>query len=267
MNTEVLTEEQVEALRTLHRVWEKQKIVIIGATALGFFIDMRWRKTHDLDLSISVSLNKLQSNLIRIPGWSQNPKQEQQWSAPGGVRIDIIPASPGLLKQGEFVWPKSGFKISLAGMRLAFEYGVPVKLADDLEILVAPVPVIVVLKMIAFQEKRLERIRDLIDSVHSMEEFLPADDPRRYSDEIFDLQLSYEETCAFCLGKEIGLIVNERELKEVLSFTAMVRDDNDPIAAKSRMLQESAAWRQNPQLLMKNLDAFDTGVRLGSKSS
>jgi predicted nucleotidyltransferase len=265
MNTDILTKEQVEALRTLHRIWEKQKIVVIGATALGFFIDMRWRKTHDLDLSISVSLNKYQSDLARIPGWSQDPKQEQQWSAPGGIRIDIIPASSSLLKQGEFVWPKSGFKISLAGMRLAFDYGVPVKLADDLEILVAPVSVIVVLKMIAFQEKRLERIRDLVDIVHSIEEFLPADDPRRYSDEIFDLQLSYEETGAFCLGKEIGSIVNEKELKKVLSFTAMARDDNDPIATKTRMVQESAAWRHNPQLLMKSLDAFDIGLHHSTK--
>jgi hypothetical protein len=98
-----------------------------------------------------------------------------------------------------------------------------------------------------------------------VEEFLPGDDQRRYSDEIFDLQLSYEETSAFCLGKEIGLIVNEQELKEVLSFIAMARNDNDPIATKSRMLQESAAWRQNPQLLMKSLDAFDAGVRLGNR--
>jgi predicted nucleotidyltransferase len=267
MNTDILSKEQIEALKTLHKVWGKQKIVIIGATALGFFIDMRWRKTHDLDLSISVSLNKYQSDLAQIPGWSQDPKQEQQWSAPGGVRIDIIPATSILLKQGEFVWPKSGFRISLLGMRLAFEYGVPVKLAENVEIFVAPVPVIVVLKMIAFQEKRLERIRDLVDIVHSMEEFLPADDPRRYSDEIFDLKLSYEETSAFCLGKEIGSIVNEREQKEVLSFIAMARDDNDPIATKTRMLQESAAWRQNPQLFTKCTDAFNTGVHLGISRS
>lgn len=265
MKADVLTPEQVDALRTLHGVWGKQKIVVIGATALGFFMDMRWRKTYDLDLSISVSLDKYHSDLARIPGWSQDQKEEQRWLAPGNIRIDIIPAAGSLLKQGEFVWPKSGFRISLVGMRLAFEYGVPFKLADDLEIFVAPVPVIVVLKMIAYQEKRLERIRDLADIIHSIEEFLPADDQRRYSDEIFDLQLSYEETGAFCLGKEIGLIANERELKKVLSFTTMARDDREPIATKSRMLQESAAWRQNPHLLMKNLDAFDTGVRLGTK--
>jgi predicted nucleotidyltransferase len=267
MKADVLTPEQVDALRTLHGIWGKQKIVVIGATALGFFIDMRWRQTYDLDLSISISLDEYQSDLARIPAWSHDPKQEQRWTAPGEIRIDIIPASSSLLKQGECVWPKSGFRISLVGMRLAFEYSVPFKLADDFEILVAPVPVIVVLKMIAYQEKRLERIRDLADIAHSMEEFLPVDDQRRYSDEIFDLHLNYEETSAFCLGKEIGLIVNDRELKNVLSFTAMVRNDSDPIATQGRMLRESAAWRQNPQLLMKSLDAFDIGVRLGTKRS
>ena len=255
----------MDALRTLHRIWGKQKIVAIGATALGFFIDMRWRKTYDLDLSISVSLKRYQSDLARIPGWSQAPKQEQQWSTPDGTRIDIIPVPPSLLKRGEFVWPKSGFRISLVGMRLAFENGVLIKIASDLEILAAPVPVIVVLKMIAFQERPFERIRDLADIVHSMEQFLPADDPRRYSDKIFDFHLSYEETGAFCLGKEIGCIVNKRELKEVLSFTAMARNDSNSIALKSRMIRESAAWRENPQLLINNLDAFDAGMRFGNK--
>jgi predicted nucleotidyltransferase len=266
MNSHVLTEEQVDALRTLRQIWDQEKIVLIGATALGCFIDMHWRQTYDLDLSISVSLDKYPSDLSHIPGWSQDPNLEQRWLAPGIVHIDIIPADSIALSQGGFVWPKSGFSMSLVGMRLAFRHGVPFRPADDFEILVAPVPVIAVLKMIAYQEKPPERIRDLLDIAHIVEEFLPADDQRRYSDEVFDLHLSYEETSAFCLGKEMGSIANERELCEISSFVAMLRNVSDPNATQSRMLQGSAAWRRDPRILLKSLDAFDKGLRLGAKA-
>jgi predicted nucleotidyltransferase len=266
MNADVLTKEQVDVLRTLHQIWEREKIVLIGATALGCFIDMRWRQIYDLDLSISVSLDKYSSDLDHIPGWSQNPNLEQRWSAPGSVHIDIIPATSNLLNQGEFIWPQSGFRMSLVGLRLAFEYGVPFRPADDFKILIAPVPVITVLKMIAYQEKPPERARDLLDIAHIVEEFLPVNDQRRYADEVFDLHLSYEESSAFCLGKEIGSIANERELNEISSFIVMVRNDSDPNVTQSRMLQGSAAWRRDPRNLMKSLDAFDMGLRLGAKA-
>jgi hypothetical protein len=41
MKADVLAIEQVDALRTLQGIWGEHKIVVIGATALGFFIDMR----------------------------------------------------------------------------------------------------------------------------------------------------------------------------------------------------------------------------------
>ncbi len=47
-----LTAQQVEALKTLLQIWPEERIVLIGAAALGCFLDMRWRQTYDLDLSV-----------------------------------------------------------------------------------------------------------------------------------------------------------------------------------------------------------------------
>ena len=44
-----LTATQSTAVREVTEVWPGRKIVIIGATALGFYFDMRWRKTSDVD--------------------------------------------------------------------------------------------------------------------------------------------------------------------------------------------------------------------------
>lgn len=45
-----LTLEQISALRDLESTWPGVDAVVIGATALGFYFDMRWRQTFDVDL-------------------------------------------------------------------------------------------------------------------------------------------------------------------------------------------------------------------------
>ena len=181
---------------------------------------------------------------------------------PGGVRIDIIPAGPTLLTAGEIVWPKSGFRMSLAGLRLAFENNEEFQLAEDLTICVARLSVIAVLKMLAYQEKPIERERDLPDLAYILEEFL-TDDPRRFDDVVFELGLAYEETSAFFLGKEIGHIVNEEELAKVSSSLAVLRDESHSTLAQSKMpISAPPSWQKDQKILLRKLDVFDQGLRL-----
>ena len=260
---DLFTSPQKEALKTLQQIWPTEKIVLIGASALGCFLDMRWRKTHDLDLTVSLSAEECSSNLKRLNGWTPDPNFEPRWSAPGGVRIDIIPAGPKLLASGEIFWPKSGFRMSLAGLRLAFENNEEFHLAENLTICVARLSVIAVLKMLAYQEKPIERERDLPDLAYILEEFLTDEDPRRFDDIVFDLGLAYEETSAFFLGKEIGHLVNEEERAKVSSFLTILRDESHSTLAQSKMLISApASWQKDQNILLGRLDVFDQGLRL-----
>lgn len=254
---------QVEALNTLQQIWSKEQIVLIGASALGCFLDMRWRQTYDLDLSVSVSVEEYASDLKNLRGWIPDSHFEPRWIAPGGVRIDIIPAGSGLLAAGELVWPQSGIRMSLVGLRLAFENNETLQLAENLEFRIARMPVIAILKMIAYQDKPTERNRDLPDLAYILDEFLSDDNPRRFDDEVFQLSLAYEETSAFFLGKEIGYIVNEAERAKVNSFLALLRDESHPTLAQSKMLISApASWQKDQNILLRRLDVFDQGLRL-----
>ncbi len=260
---DIFTSPQKEALKALQQIWPTEKVVLIGASALGSFLDMGWRKTHDLDLAVSLSVGEYSSDLKRLSGWTPDPNFEPRLSAPGGVRIDIIPAGPTLLTAGEIVWPKSGFRMSLAGLRLAFENNEEFQLAEDLTIFVARLSVIAVLKMLAYQEKPIERERDLPDLAYILEEFLTDEDPRRFDDMVFELGLAYEEASAFLLGKEIGHIVNEEELAKVSSFLTILRDESHPTMAQSKMLISApASWQKDQNILLRRLDVFDQGLRL-----
>lgn len=264
MTPVAFTNEQVAALKTMQRIWPKEQIVLIGASALGHLIDMRWRQTHDLDFSISISAEEYAHGLKRLPGWTRDQRFEQRWIAPGDVRIDIIPAGPKLLAVGEIVWPESGIRMSLVGLRLAFENSLWLHVAEDLELQVARAPVIAVLKMVAYQDRPHERLGDLSDLAYLIDECLPEDDPRRFADEAFQFGLSYEDTSAFFLGREIGSIVNETEHNAVNSFVAIVRDESDPLLTQTKMaLSGPAAWRKDPRILLKRLHAFDRGLSFG----
>ena len=48
------------------------------------------------------------------------------------MKVDVVPAGPGLLDAGSLIWPESGYRMNLAGLRLAFEHHVRILAADEL---------------------------------------------------------------------------------------------------------------------------------------
>lgn len=254
------TPEQIDALQSLVRLWSSERFALVGASALGCFMDMRWRKTQDLDLSLAASLEEYPARLDLLPGWSPDPRFEHRWLAPSGVKVDVIPAGPELLKRGELTWPRSGQRMSLLGFRLAFERSVSVHITADLTVRVAPVPVVVVLKMVAHMDRPGERQRDLEDIGYVFEDFVGPDAKERYSDIVFERGLTYEEVSPFLLGQEISAIVNVAERDAVQRFLGAVEDEGDPRGAQAQMARLGpASWRRDPEQLIRRLNAFKQG--------
>lgn len=69
---------QVEALRHLSQFWAAEQFILIGASALGCFLDMRWRGTADLDLTLAISLEEYLDQAL-VPGWRRDQGMEQRW--------------------------------------------------------------------------------------------------------------------------------------------------------------------------------------------
>jgi hypothetical protein len=96
-------------------------MAVIGASALAYQLPSYRRETNDLDLVVAISVED-SGRFGEIAGWQPLPQAgEQAWQSPEAVRIDIVPASRGLLDQGVLRWPRSGMEMSLVGLRLAFE--------------------------------------------------------------------------------------------------------------------------------------------------
>ena len=257
-----LTEEQVQALRELIGLWKPEGFVLVGASALGCFFELRWRKTQDLDLAVLIPLEDYPGGLETLPGWQPDSRLEHRWHTPGNVAVDFIPIGGEATDDTEIVWPRSGFRMSIVGLRLASDNARQLELATDVRIRVAPPVAIAILKMVAYLDRPHEREKDLEDLAHLLTEYLPLDDDRRFSNAVVDLQLEYEEVSAYHLGRDIAEIAGTQEFEAVSRFVCRTLDHDDPAATLAKMARTGPmSWQDDPGVLLGRLRALERGLR------
>ena len=250
---------QCQALRQLAELWSDTRFCLIGASALACQIDLP-RRTDDLDISVSVSFDELAARLSRLERWKRNSKKEHEWLSPAGIKVDVLPAGPTLLAAGELVWPGTGARMNLTGLRLAFEKGITFEFEPGLSIPVAPVAVIAVLKMISYLDRPEERERDLHDLAYILEDHVLPDDERRFAPEVLEARVGFEHASAYLLGYDLRRLVNNAERKGVEDFLARVQNERHPSAAQGRMVRLGpSSWKQDPDELLARVEAFVLG--------
>jgi predicted nucleotidyltransferase len=253
----MLLPEQEATLRRLSGLWRETPFVLIGASALALQIDLEWRQTNDLDVVISVALDNYPAGLGDVAGWRRLREGEHAWRSPDGVKVDLVPADPGLLRAGSLTWPESGFRMSLAGFRLAFDHHILVPVGDDHVVAVATVPALVVLKMVAFLDRPAEREDDLGDIAQVVERYLNATDDRRWQ-----LPVDFDNASAFALGTDVGSMLREDERQVVDEFIRKATDEGDRHRTHALLIRNGPFhWREHPEVLFDRLAAFEAGIR------
>jgi predicted nucleic acid-binding protein len=114
-----LAQDAIAALLAMRAAFPSQPLALIGATALGCHIPMKWRRTEDLDLVVALSIEDASRALAALPGWSQNDRKEHEWRSPRGVLVDLLPVSTQALAARVLLWPRTGHAMSLVGIRHA----------------------------------------------------------------------------------------------------------------------------------------------------
>lgn len=250
----VLLPEQAETLRQLSELWRDTPFVLIGANALALQVDLAWRQTNDLDLVVSVGLEDYPAGLAGLPGWKRRPAGEHAWLSASGVKVDVVPAGRRLLDAGSLTWPESGYRMSLLGLRLAFDHFVRLAIDDRHSVLVATTAAIVVLKMVAFLD-RPDREDDLTDIAQVIECYLGPIDDRRWT-----LPADFDNASAFALGMDVGALVNEPERAVVTRFLTAAKDENH--RTHVLLIRNGPwLWREHPEALFDRLAAFERGMR------
>jgi len=248
-----LSPAQIAALVEVAQIWAGCQIVIVGATALGFHVEMRWRQTADVDLVVAVGVDDLQA-IAQRPGWQQSARRQHEFRSPQGARLDILPAAAPLIERGHIAWP-SGHVMSLAGMDLALAHAVARDVGGGHRVHVAPPPVVAVLKMVAYGDRPAERERDLADIAYLLDIYVDDDSDRRW-DEAADVE--YDLAPAFLLGRDIGGVATQTHRPLVAGFLDRVGDpDSVHHAIMDRL--GPLSWRSEEGALHRRLDVFRRG--------
>lgn len=158
----MLTAEQKAALASLRAHFIDARIVIIGATALRLQRRLP-RNTADVDLVITVSASEFPGSLEADPHWtrSEGAHSPQRWSYKDRTPFDLLPVGEQELARKQLVWP-DGTVMGVDCFELLSDPQLPT-LAGSARIHVAPIPVVALLKMVAWQDRPGDRQRDLDD--------------------------------------------------------------------------------------------------------
>ncbi len=252
--------DEVDVLRALARAWPTANMVVLGAAAIRCFLPMSWRVTEDLDLTVATSIEEAAATLARIPGWSPDPRQEQRWQTAAGIAVDLVPVSATTLEMGFIEWPRTGFRMSLLGVRLAFEHADPLRIASDLEVRIAPLHVLTVLKMVAYLERPDAREKDVGDLAHIMHGYVGVDSDRRFSSEVPDDLTEFDDVAPYLLGCDVGAIVDHHERRRLFDFLDTIEDDARGPRLVARMsILGPPAWR-DPDTVIEKIRAFRRGL-------
>src|SRR3989441_7557350 len=224
----------LEALRLLLDIAGPDRVVVIGASVPIVLIDMRYglaegRTTRDVDVVVrATSWEEYEDLERRLLGAGFRQARVPHRLEYGPAELDLIPYSRTLAPGDALEWPGQDRVMSTCGFEEAFESARPEQVGD-LVVPMASVAACVLLKFVSYNDRRAERVRDVIDIVHCFELYGSEPDPRRYEigePEVDGTPVSYDEAGAYLLGQEVAALARRGSVRPVRAVVASIDDEN-----------------------------------------
>jgi predicted nucleotidyltransferase len=253
-----LAPDQVRAIDSIARLLASHPSLLIGALAIQCQAAMP-RLTADVDV-VMVATGTSVADGLRAAGWAPDAHATHRWRRDGSM-IDVIHVSDEDLLAG--VVELDGAALSVVGFDLAFSEGNLIRVTPATEVLVPPLPVLVLLKMISWQDRPYERQKDLGDIVHIWDTALSDDDRWAEPSPWHDPDLHYDHQGAFFVGWKLGQVAGPGHVHWAKRFLDQVRDENSP--AFAQFVRASRYVGDSPEAKLRaHLSAFELGLERGS---
>jgi len=255
--TSALNQIQIETLRDFYHIFPESQSTLIGAVALGFYMEVAWRKTADIDLVVALDQNEVLTTLSQYSDWTRHPRRAYRFQSPQGPFLNIIPAGKERLETG-MIELENGQAMNLAGIDLALTHSMAHKVFNSLEVKVSPPSCIAVLKMESFLIRPYERLRDLQDIAQLLDSYVD-DTSSRFWDEGVEHLGNYDLVPAFLLGRDVGKIVNERHAQTIRDFVQTLMDPESVHHAWMESRGPSH-WSAEKKPLLQRLQVLCEGI-------
>ena len=253
-----LSSVQISDLQSLKEHCEQLNadLVVIGAIAYQIHFPGEERHTGDVDIAVALDFDDfaLLEKRLRHDGWNRQINLEHRWRSGKGTILDLIPAGPTLRSEKKIEWPVSGMTMSLVGFDHVFSKSEPAEMGAGLTLKVAPIVVLMLLKIVAFTDAPERRAKDLGDIRRLLRNYESRNDERIFSDEVIEANLEdYSVAPAFLLGRDLSRLCDEEEAKIVHEFVDTLKRRTGiwmafvrslPIAAEADAQAQIEAFRQ-----------------------
>ena len=213
---------------------------VVGATARDMIFELghgrpSQRATLDRDFGVRVEswaeFGKLKESLL-TSGLFEETRDAKRLRFQGGLDVDIVPFGGVADNEGAIRWPpEDDVVMSTVGFEDAYRTAQRVRVKADppLDILVASIPGLTILKLISWADRPHARSRDAIDLAFILERYLDAGNTDRLFEEHADLvevaDFDYDRAGARLLGRDIAKIGAPETIKRIREILAKETSD------------------------------------------
>ena len=267
----------VEILETLTETTNRLGIpfFVVGATArdmiLKFYDETPTRATRDVDIGIRVpnweQFNNLRNALLDM-GKFKATKIQHSLLSDLGIPVDIVPFGDLVDERKQLRWPNEEDRImSVLGFDEAYESALVMRVrsAPALDVRIASLPGIVIMKLSSWSERYPDRKRDAIDIHIVMSKYIDTGGLERLAIDAKDLvqsddEIDIELAGIRLLGRDIARISSTETLVALREILKRETDTAHPLRLVEDMTQTNFLQEEYFERLLSLLEALQTGL-------
>jgi len=216
--------------------------VVAGATARDI---MLWhvygistgRATRDVDVAVCAvsweSYDVLISELVDAQSFRRDERAPQRLffrhdGTGMTIPLDLVPFGDIEVPKGSIAWPPSGeFVLTVLGFREAVDTATQVEIDEGIVVPVVTLPVLTLLKLIAWEDRRQQENKDAFDLLLILRKYRWAGNEERIWTEAVDLMETYafDDSLASCalLGRDASKAASAATRAKILSLLEVER--------------------------------------------
>jgi len=215
---------------------------VIGATARDIIMELHdessGRLTHDLDIAITINdweqYKTVEEGITQLPNFTKDPDQKQRFQYLGKFDLDIVPFGNIMKEDDKIFWPPDEeFAMSVLGFSAVNEASLKVSIDEDINIQIASLAGIGLLKIVAWKDRNHKTNKDADDIAFILQNYLEIhrDESLEHFEAVYTEDHTIVKGGAVLLGIHINHLLEnypeaKQSIKEVLSSEVVKKEES-----------------------------------------